>query len=320
MDTEDILFKEMVEQGKLGRPGGVRVDTYDKLDPERGMTRVTGSKADKEVRDLVVDLMKKANLKVSIDAAGNIFGKLSGKGKAILVGSHVDSVVNGGQFDGALGVFTAIEAVRRLQEEDFRHRRPIEIVVYSGEEGSSFKYGLLGSSVLTGKLSIEEAYEVRNREGLRYGDSLNTIQYKGKGLKNLDDYEYALELHIEQGPILEQKEYDIGIVENITGLTWMHGEIEGAQGHAGTTPMAMRKNALVAASKLIDFADRTAKDTGPTTVATIGELYTFPNMPNVIPGEVVFELDARDVIESNMKHVESAMMEYAQKLESDMGV
>lgn len=320
--SEDRIIKNMVEQGRIGRPGKRRVEESDHLDPDRGLTRPTGSKADMDARNLAVRLMKEIGLEVKVDMVGNIIGRKEGERKtgAILVGSHVDSVVEGGMFDGDLGVFGAIEAVRRLIDEDFRNKRPIEVAVYTGEEGSAFNYGLLGSSVLTGKLSVEDAWKISNREGETLAKVLDRIGYKGDYFKDLSDVEYQLELHVEQGPVLENKSYEIGIVENITGLTWIHGEISGSQGHAGTTPMQMRKDSMVAASELVQYISDRAGEIGPTTVGTVGEIYAYPNRPNVIPGKVVFEADLRDVNNANMKQLQGDIMAKAREIQSRRGV
>ncbi len=188
--------------------------------------------------------MKEAGLTVRIDRIGNIFGRKDGDKRdhgTILCGSHLDSVINGGMFDGAVGVFGAIEAVRRMNDAGFKNARPVEVVVFTAEEGSAFKQTLLGSSVLVGKTDLNEALSLKNDGGETLGESLRKIGYRGTFQKDLGDAEYMIELHIEQGPILHSEKVPIGVVENITGIIWMIVTIEGQGNHAGTTPMSARK-------------------------------------------------------------------------------
>jgi hydantoinase/carbamoylase family amidase len=197
---ENRLKEDLIEAGKYGRDPERLVTCYEDLDPERGVIRPTGTVANKKIRDYAVARMIEIGLEVRIDKIGNIFAKkegyVSGK-KSVICGSHLDSVINGGQFDGALGVFAAIEALRRLKEEEFKNERPIEIVVFTGEEGSAFGLTLLGSTVLIGKLSLEEALKIKNKEGKTLSEALEQIGYLGNFTRALDDVEYFIEIHIE---------------------------------------------------------------------------------------------------------------------------
>ncbi|MEM2004714.1 MAG: M20 family metallo-hydrolase [Zestosphaera sp.] len=317
------LKESLVESGRFGRNPPVRVENYEDLDLGKGVTRPTGSEADRMVRDYAVRLMEEAGLEVRVDVVGNIFGRLEGaktRVGAVMTGSHLDSVINGGQFDGALGVFGAIEAVRSLIEEGFINERPIEIVVFTGEEGSAFKPSLLGSSVLVGKLRSEEALSARNDEGVTLEEALDRIGYKGDFVRNLDDVEYMVELHIEQGPVLWREGVSLGVVENITGITWLAATIEGEANHAGTTPMTMRKDALVAAAEIVQLINRRAKEIGPTTVGTVGRLNVHPNGINIIPGRVEMGIDIRDVIQDNMLMFRDEVIEKLKQLEVGYGV
>ncbi len=316
------LKKDLVTLGTIGRRSGNRVENHENLDEENGITRYTGSEADKEARDFVVELMKDAGMEVKIDRVGNIFGIKEGtepEMKSILVGSHIDTVTNGGMFDGALGVVAGIEAVRRLIEEDPENKRTIEVVVYTAEEGSSFPKGLLGSSYLIDNIYTEEALDLENEEGDKLGELLEDIGYKGDYEKSLKDVEYALELHVEQGPVLDKENIPIGIVENITGYTWLDVVIKGEENHAGTTPMNMRKDALVGASEIVLFVNEISKETAEKgsgfTVGTVGRLSVHPNGTNIVPGKVIMGIDIRDVIKENIDMIIDKLMKKSEALE-----
>ncbi len=183
------IKEDLIELGKYGRDKPRRIETYENLDPEKGITRPTGTEANKKARDYVVSEMKEAGLEVKIDKVGNIFGIKKGTKpdkKSVMIGSHVDSVQNGGMLDGALGVMSAIEAVRRINDEGYEHERNIEVVVYTSEEGSAFPVGLLGSSVLIEDISVEKALQTKNEENETLEKALERIEYKGDFEKDLD--------------------------------------------------------------------------------------------------------------------------------------
>jgi len=301
MDRVKRLKEDLVQTGRLGRRPERKVETYEELDPQHGVTRPTGSEENRKLRDYAVDRMHEIGLEVSVDRIGNIFGRKEGfkSNSTVMFGSHLDSVVNGGMFDGALGVFGAIEAIRRIREDGFVNHRALEVVIFTGEEGSAFKQTLLGSSVLTGKTKLEQALEMKNDEGQTLEEVLQDIGYKGHYQRNLDDVEYMLELHIEQGPVLYEERIPVGVIENITGIEWMLVTILGQENHAGTTPMKMRKDALVAAAEIISFVHNQAntmmEELGSSTVGTVGKVKVFPNGINAVPGKVELGIDIRDV-------------------------
>jgi N-carbamoyl-L-amino-acid hydrolase len=320
------LKKEMVDMGEFGRDPPRRVECRADLDPEKGVTRPCGTDANKKALDYVVARMEEAGLNVKVDKVGNIYGRLDGKidKGAIWAGSHVDSVVNGGQFDGTLGVMTALEATRRLIEEGHETYRPIEVVVYTGEEGSAFPLALLGSSTLIGKVTYEQALAAKNRNGEVLEDVLDRMGYKGNFERKLDDVDYSLELHIEQGPVLDAESIPVGIVENITGLAWILATIEGEENHAGTTPMKMRKDALLAASEIVSLVNKNALDLlneyGGSTVGTVGRFDVFPGAPNIVPGRVEVGIDVRDVVEKNLNFMIDEAKKALKSLEKKYGV
>jgi len=321
------LKEDLIEVGKYGRDPMRSVACYEDLDPERGVTRPTGTLANKKIRDYAVNCMKEAGLEVSIDKVGNIFAKKngckSGK-KSVMCGSHLDSVINGGQFDGALGVFAAIEAIRRLNEEGFKNERPIEVVVFTGEEGSAFGLTLLGSTALIGELPLEDALKKKNEEGKTLSESLKEIGYLGNFTRTLDDVEYFIEMHVEQGPVLYNKKIPIGIVENIAGIAWVYATILGEGNHAGTTPMNMRKDALVAASHIVYFVNKRVNEMVATlrsaTVGTVGKMNVFPNGTNIVPARVEIGIDIRDVDPKNMKSLKKEVVEEIKRLKKSYGV
>jgi N-carbamoyl-L-amino-acid hydrolase len=327
MGTSDRLREDVITTGSFGRAAQARIDKYELLDRHCGVTRPTGSEGNKKIRDYTVDRMKEAGLTVKIDRAGNIFGRKAGNKMdrgAILCGSHLDSVINGGMFDGTVGVFGAIEAVRRMNDSGFQNARPVDVAVFTAEEGSAFKQTLLGSSVLVGKTGLDEALSMRNDSGETLGDALQKIGYRGTFQKDLSDVEYMIELHIEQGPILYDEGVSVGVVENITGIIWMIVTIEGQGNHAGTTPMCMRKDALVAASEIVAFVNKRAGemalDKGMSMVGTVGRLCVSPNGINIIPEKVEMGIDIRDIVLENMESLRCDISERVENLKRQFNV
>lgn len=308
--------EQLVELGSLGRKNGSRVKSYEELSADKGLLRLEGNEFSRASKDYLVEKMKEAGLKVRFDRVGNIFGRKEGKDpgmKAVMSGSHLDSVKNGGQFDGPLGVVGALEAVRVLSEEGFEHSRPVEVAVFVGEEGSAFERGLIGSEVLTGGISYDEVLNLANSDGELLKNVLS--DYRGEFLMDLGEVEYFLELHPEQGPVLDTEDIPVGIVESITGLCWLRVVIEGEENHAGTTPMKMRKDALVRAADMVTFvhgkALEMAEKTGGSFVATVGKIEVHPSATNIIPGRVELGIDIRDINSDNIDVFIAAVNEKA---------
>ncbi|MFW5952924.1 MAG: M20 family metallo-hydrolase [Candidatus Natronoplasma sp.] len=322
------LKEDLIKLGRFGRENSMkRVECYADLDPEKGISRPFGSEANRKARDYVVKEMRDAEMDVKIDRIGNIFGTKKGNDPdrdSILICSHIDSVVNGGMFDGALGVICGIEVIRELNEERFEHERDIEVGVFTGEEGSSFDFGLLGSSVVSGRISYDEALEIENQDGKKVREVLEEIGYFGNFEKNIGEWGYSLEMHVEQGPILEEKNVPIGIVEDITGIETMIVTIEGEADHAGTTPMDMRKDALVSASGVIGALDKKAKEmdlSGEGSASgTVGRLNVKPNETNVIPSKVKMGIDIRANEEHKMERLVREVKKELKNLEETHGV
>ncbi len=286
------------------RVNGARLNSHLKAlsefgkNPQGGVSRVAYSEADRRGREYVMGLMRAAKLDVSIDAAGNIIGRRAAANNndaltPILFGSHIDSVPEGGNYDGDVGSLGAIEVAQTLAENNVMLRRPIEVVVFQNEEG-----GLIGSRAMDGELSEKELDLVSRsgktiREGIRFigGDpaKLSTVK-RSKG--SIAAY---LELHIEQGGILEAEKIDIGIVEGIVGINWWDVTIEGFANHAGTTAMNNRQDALLAGAKFIEAVNRVATSVPGRQVGTVGRIQAWPGAPNVIPGKVILSLELRDL-------------------------
>lgn len=319
--------EDLIELGMMGRKVPARVESYAQLDLEKGLCRFEGTQEIKKSKDYVIARMKESGLKVRLDKVGNIFGRREGfktsKG-AVMSGSHLDSVVNGGQFDGPLGVVSALEAIRIMNDEGFQNERPIEVTVFMGEEASAFRKALLGSGVIAGKWTADEALALKNDEGITLKEALERLELRGDFEMNLADVEYFIETHVEQGPILDKGKVPIGIVENITGITWVTAIVEGEENHAGTTPMSIRRDPLVAAASIVSFANKRANDMvkefGGSTVATVGRMLVHPGAPNIIPGRVEMGIDIRDSNEHNMKHLRREIEQAIANLDDKYGV
>lgn len=288
--------------------------------PEGGVSRVAFSDADIKGRDYIISLMKEAGLKVRIDSAGNIIGRREGKDTAlppILFGSHIDSVPKGGNYDGDVGVIGSIECIELLNAASFVTKHPLEVIVFSDEEG-----GLVGSRALVGELT-EQALDLKSHSGKTIREGIKAIGGDPDRLKEAQrkqgDYKAFLELHIEQGGILHQNKTDIGIVEGIVGIQWWDVTIEGFANHAGTTPMDQRKDALVAAASLVLAVNKIGKETPGRQVATVGRIQAEPGAPNVIPGKVVMSLEIRDLSADKIKTVYDEIQKKSAEIEQQFG-
>jgi N-carbamoyl-L-amino-acid hydrolase len=274
------LWDSLMEIGEIGRQ-------------DDGINRLALNDADKEVRDRFVHLLHEESLDVQIDKIGNIFGVrkgMSSKKLPIIIGSHLDTVKNAGVFDGALGVLAGLEIIRLLNQYNMDTSRSISVAVFTNEEGARFQPDMMGSMVFTSQLSLDNAWKSKDDEGISVKDELNRIGYLGN-----DELQpgYFLELHVEQGPVLDRGGYEIGVVEGVQGMAWWDGEYVGEANHAGTTPLDLRRDALYAAAELCCRLRLTAENLGHDSVSTMGRLNPSPDIRNVIPGEAFFTLDFR---------------------------
>ncbi|MGC8621882.1 MAG: M20 family metallo-hydrolase [Caldisphaera sp.] len=316
LPDRDPLVQDLIYTSSIGRTSGRKILKFEDLSEKDGITRPTGSKADKEMRDYVVKLMKELDLEVNVDKVGNIFGLWKGQSKeTIMVGSHIDSVINGGHFDGALGVLSAIDVIRKLKNEKFKNKKSIEVVAFTGEEGSSFPVVCLGSKVLTGELSLEEAYNLKNKEGKTLIEILEDIEYKGTYIKNLQNVIYFIELHIEQGPVLYDKKFDIGVVDRISGVAWIQTKLYGKQAHAGTFPMNKRIDPTIAAADIISYVNRNVNElivveNRDSIKGTVGKISSYPGLPNVIPAYIELGIDIRDTRKETFENLINTIHRY----------
>lgn len=264
--------------------------------PEGGTSRVAFSNADQEGRTYVIELMRAAQLEVGIDAAGNIIGKRAGtsQGQAVLMfGSHIDSVPDGGNYDGMVGSIGSIEVAQTLVEKGIKTRHPLEVVIFSNEEG-----GKTGSRAMCGEIQ-ERELDLVTHSGHTIGKGVELVGGDPAKLSSVrrrhGDIAAFLELHIEQGGLLHSRGISIGVVEGIVGIRRWVVSIEGFANHAGTTAMNSRKDALLVASKLIQAINRIVRSLPGSQVGTVGQIEAFPGAPNVIPGRVVMSLELRDL-------------------------
>ena len=286
--------------------------------PQGGASRVAYSEADKLGREYVLTLLRDAKLEVKIDAAGNLIGRRAGSVanlKPLLIGSHVDTVPEGGNYDGVVGSMGAIEVAQTLAENNVTLRHPLEVVIFQNEEG-----GLIGSRAMDGELTAKELDLVSRsgktiREGINFigGDVAKLAEVR----RQKGDIAAYLELHIEQGGILDTEKINIGVVEGIVGINWWDVTIEGFANHAGTTAMNNRQDALLAAAKFIEAVNRIVTSVPGRQVGTVGRINALPGAPNVIPGKVVLSLELRDLDAAKINMLFEKIQAEAQKIASD---
>lgn len=291
-----------------------RLSQYGK-NPYGGVSRVAYSQFDKDGRDFAMQLMRDAQLRVEIDAAGNIFGRRAGKDsslKPIVFGSHIDSVPDGGNYDGDVGSLSAIEVARTLHARDVVTRHPLEVVIFQNEEG-----GTIGSRAITGGLSASDLALV-SKSGKTIGDGIAFIGGDPSKLASVirkrGDVAAYVELHIEQGGNLDEQKLDIGVVEGIVGIGWWDVTIEGFANHAGTTAMNNRKDAMLAAARFTDMVNRVITSEPGRQVGTVGRIQAFPGAPNVIPGKVVLSLEIRELDAARIEHFSERIRQEAAEI------
>jgi len=308
------------------RVNGKRINDHLKAlsefgkNPQGGVSRVAYSDADRQGREYAMGLMRSARLDVSIDAAGNILGRRKGSDAALpplMIGSHIDSVPEGGNYDGDVGSMGAIEVAQTLAENNMTTRHPLEVIIFQNEEG-----GLIGSRAIDGELTERELDLVSRsgktiREGIRFigGDpsKLGSVRRK-KG-----EIAAYVELHIEQGGVLDAEKIDIGVVEGIVGINWWDVTIDGFANHAGTTPMNKRNDSLLAAARFIEAVNRIVTSVPGRQVGTVGRIQALPGAPNVIPGKVILSLELRDLDAARIAMFYQKIYAEAQQIASASG-
>ncbi len=258
--NEDRLWQSIMAMAKIGATA------------KGGCARLTLTDLDKEGRDLFVHWCQEANCVIEIDEIGNIFATRSGTAdkNPVMCGSHLDTQPTGGKFDGVYGVLAGLEVIRTLNDHDIETKRPVQVVVWTNEEGSRFQPAMAGSGVLAGAFTLEDIYDCTDADGLRFEDELDRIGYKGSKTATPPNAKAYFEVHIEQGPVLEDANETIGVVTHQQGIRWYNVTVTGNESHAGTTPMDLRKDALVTAAKIALRVKTVAEENAPTGRGTVG--------------------------------------------------
>ncbi len=303
-----------------------RIGAYaDEATGLTGVNRLALTDADGQGRRHVVGLMRALGLEVTVDRIGNVHARRAGREDTLppmMIGSHIDSVPTAGRFDGCLGVLGGLEIVRTLDEAGIRTRRPLVVAFFTDEEGSRFGTDMLGSAVAAGRLALESAYALRDRQGLTVRDELERIGFLGpapvEALRQVPPHAY-LECHIEQGPILRARERDIGVVTGVQAISWQALTITGKSAHAGTTPMHLRADAGVAAAKInLRLREMIASGRYGTEMrATMGGIAPHPGMVNIVPGRVLATVDLRNPSEEDMRRAEVDLIAYYPRVEAE---
>ncbi len=294
------------------------------------VTRLVFSVHELRSRQLLVHLMNQAGLDVHVDPAGNIFGRLAAErdGPSVLAGSHLDSVVQGGRYDGPVGVIGALEAVRTIKESGMALPAPLESVCFVGEESSRFGFATLGSSLVAGDVTMDDFANAVDAGGTRLEDVLSSLGIYRDNLGSLkrdpETVKAYLELHIEQGPVLESKKKKIGVVTAIAAPSRFRVVFKGQADHSGTTPMEMRKDALVAAGYLVTYIDEVCREHAATdkgrVVGTVGAVKVEPGVINAIPGRAELQVDVRSITSASKRKVAGLIRKRARQIARERGV
>lgn len=338
LKTEDNVFQSkllegydrtMNQSGVSGERLAARLAELSKIGKtkENGSYRIGFSKEERRAKELVKSWMITAGLMVKEDGTGNLFGRLEGKNKelaSVISGSHVDSVPNGGHFDGPLGVLAALEVVEAWKETGYKPERTYEVVVFTDEEGSRFNGGLRGSRAICGELNMEEEIRKIDHQGNSFkkvieSDGL-TLQGFKESKRDLDTVKAFVEVHIEQGSTLERENVAVGVVTGIAGPSWLKISFYGKAGHAGNTPMGERNDALVAASEFVGQVSQIPQRLSKTAVATVGKLQVYPNGVNVIPGKVELYVDIRDIHQETLDQLTEEIAKKALEIGDQHGI
>ena len=307
----DRLWDSIHEMAKIG-PGVAG-----------GNNRQTLTDEDAEGRRLFQTWCENAGLEMGVDEMGTMFAMRKGtdpEALPVYVGSHLDTQPTGGRYDGVLGVLGALEIIRTLNDLDIKTKHPIVVTNWTNEEGTRFAPAMVASGVFAGVHELEWAYDRKDAKGLRFGDELERIGWKGPETVGARKMHAFFELHIEQGPILEAEGKDIGVVTHGQGLSWTQVTVTGKASHTGSTPMPMRKNAGLGMAKILQLVDEIAWSHKPNAVGAAGHIDVYPNSRNVIPGKVVFTVDFRSPDLAVIQDMEKRLAEGARKICDEMGL
>ena len=307
---QDRLWDSLMEMAKIGAT------------EKGGCARLALTDLDKQGRDLFVQWCKDAGCTITIDRMGNIFARRPGRNNdlpPVVTGSHLDTQPTGGKFDGVFGVLAGLEVVRTLNDYNFETEAPIEISVWTNEEGSRFAPAMIASGVFGGVFTEEYGHSRTDLDGKTIGDELKRIGYFGDAPVGGRPFKAFFEAHIEQGPILEAEDKIIGVVQGIQGIKWFEVTLTGQDCHAGTTPMNRRKDAMLAAARMVDLVNKVALDHLPG-VGTVGLMTVHPNSRNVIPGKVFFTVDLRHPYDEELEKMKAALEAGAGEICGALGV
>ena len=278
------LWDSLMEMAKIGAT------------EKGGCCRLALTDLDKEARDLFISWCKEAGCTIKIDQMGNVFARRAGKNNdlpPVMTGSHIDTQPTGGRFDGVYGVLSGLEVIRSLNDHGIETEHPIEAAIWTNEEGSRFAPAMVASGVFAGVFDLEYGLSRADEDGKTMGEELARIGYAGDEPVGGRDVHAFFEVHIEQGPILEEEELPIGVVTHGQGQRWYELTLTGVESHAGPTPMDRRKDALVGAARVIQSVNQIGLDNAPVACSTVGMINSYPNSRNVIPGEVFLTIDIR---------------------------
>ena len=314
--TDDLRISWPRLRGRLDELGAIGATG------DGGCARLALTDADRDGRDLVVSWMRDLGLRVDVDGVGNVVGTWPADGTEppVLTGSHIDTVRTGGLYDGNLGVLAGLEAVETIITSGIDLARPVAVAFFTNEEGARFAPDMFGSLVYVGGLALEEALDTVGVDGAVVGDELERIGYVGPVPCPARPPAAFVELHIEQGPVLEAEGIDIGAVTGVQGISWQEVTVTGQSNHAGTTPMAHRHDPAYVAGAIAVFVRELASEMGPPQVATVGRIELHPNLVNVVPARATFTVDLRNTSEPDLHAAEAALAARLEELASSEGV
>lgn len=305
----DRLLRRLMALAEIGEiPGG-------------GCARLALSDDDRAGRDLVVSWMRELDLSVSVDVLGNVVGTWhTGNGEPVMTGSHIDTVRTGGKYDGNYGVLAGLEVIQTVQESGWSPPRPLSVAFFTNEEGARFAPDMMGSLGFVGGLPVESIRETVGIDGARVGEELDRIGYTGSVPCPARPPHAFVELHIEQGPVLEQQGVQIGVVTGVQGISWQEITVSGQSNHAGTTPMDLRHDPAYVAAEIAVFLRQMARAMGGHQVCTVGKIDLHPNLINVVPATATLTLDIRNTDESLLKEAERAAADHITRVAEEEGV
>ena len=305
------LWDSLMEMAKIGAT------------KKGGCCRLALTDLDRQSRDLFVQWCKDAGCGIRVDKMGNIFARRPGRNNdlaPVITGSHLDTQPTGGRFDGVYGVLAGLEVVRTLNDLGYETERPVEVAVWTNEEGSRFAPAMVASGVFGGVFDLEYGLSRADEDGKTMGEELERIGYAGADAVGGRDVHAYFEAHIEQGPILEAEDKTIGVVTDAQGQRWYEMTLTGVESHAGPTPMARRKDALLGAARVVELVNRIGLENAPVACATVGMMKVHPNSRNVIPGQVFLTIDFRHPDDTVLAKMDQAMRAGVDKIVTDIGL